>query len=57
METLSHDEAALKFVRAVVEKGNPEYFVWQFVNKLSSHELQEELEEFFEGEEFNVVDE
>lgn len=57
METLSHDEAALKFVRAVMEEGNSEYFVWSYVHKLSSHELQQQLEEFFEGEEFNVVDE
>ncbi len=57
METLTHDEAALKFVRAVMEKGNPEYFVWHYVNKLSTNDLQDELEDFFEGEEFNVVDE
>lgn len=57
MEKLTVEEASIKYVNAVMERGNPEYFVWLYVWKLSSSELAERLEEFFEGEEFNVVDE
>ncbi len=57
METLSFDDASKKYVDAVMEKGNPAYFVWKFVHNLSNQELAQCLEEFFDGEEFYVVDE
>lgn len=57
METLTFEEASKKYVDAVMDKGNPAYFVWKFVHNLANKELANCLEEFFDGEEFNVVDE
>lgn len=42
---MTRDEAQLAYVKAIILRGNPEFFVWAVVRRWNDEELIESLEE------------
>jgi hypothetical protein len=45
MGQMTRDEAQLAYVKAIILRGNPEFFVWAVVRRWNDEELIESLEE------------
>lgn len=53
---LTRDEALSKYVKMIMENGNPEYFVWNAVSGWASWEVQDALDELDENNGYVVED-